>query len=840
MKTKFTFILALLAFQLSLSFGQTSAVPGTISYQGRVYNPDGTLLGAGTPVNRTVIFRIWDSSSATTQANLLYSESQTVTISEGEFSVLVGNGIANTTQTYSYSETSKHSSASPAVNLANVFNGATRYLSVTVANASTISVSDSEISPRQQIVSSAFAFRSKFAEVLGTSASGSALQVLDNGKVGVGNASPPSALTVTAASSSTATPQLLLTATDTTERLRLGVNDTGNGTGFIQAWKEGSGSQNLTLNSDGGNVGIGNSAPTNQLSVTGAADFSGNVGIGVTSPLAKLHVNGLGQFRTGTSSDGYLQMQPGNDTRAGGLSWYKPGGARLGYMGLNSTDVLLGLENSADFKVIGGEVGIGMDPTNPLSVSGNADFSGKVGIGTTTPELSLHAIAAGANVVARFDSGSQGSGNAAFADFAGGRAYVGYNGSKTILGSPSGTLAKDLVLAPGTVGRYEIKSSDGSHTWNTGGNAGATKMVLNSSGNLGIGTTTPAGKLSIADGAGDNTRYGSLQITRQANNHTAAHMAFVRAGNTVMGLGYQQNSNWFGFGGGTPGAFSPSNLRMDGSRVLIHTSTTTARLNVGAINADYFSAGRLTTNGGSGSNANRTNTPLSIRASGHIMCPTFDIDSDERIKTAIEPSDSREDLGTLLGIEIADYKYIDTIANGNKPQKKVIAQQVENIFPQAVNKSTGSIPDIFKSAEIADGWVLLATDLKVGERVRLIGEKDEAIEEVIEVRGDAFRTAFKPSGDQVFVHGREVEDYRTVDYDAIAMLNVSATQQVKKELDAVKIENAKLKNQLAALMAEVAKADEAREARLLAIEQRLLGATKTTVSIASQNKAAAQ
>ena len=817
MKTKFTFILALLAFQLSLSFGQTSAVPGTISYQGRVYNPDGTLLGAGTPVNRTVIFRIWDSPSATTQANLLYSESQTVTISEGEFSVLVGNGIANTTQTYSYSETSKHSSASPAVNLANVFNGATRYLSVTVANASTISVSDSEISPRQQIVSSAFAFRSKFAEVLGTSASGSALQVLDNGKVGVGNASPPSALTVTAASSSTATPQLLLTATDTTERLRLGVNDTGNGTGFIQAWKEGSGSQNLTLNSDGGNVGIG-----------------------VTSPLAKLHVNGLGQFRTGTSSDGYLQMQPGDDTRAGGLSWYKPGGARLGYMGLNSTDVLLGLENSADFKVIGGEVGIGMDPTNPLSVSGNADFSGKVGIGTTTPELSLHAIAAGANVVARFDSGSQGSGNAAFADFAGGRAYVGYNGSKTILGSPSGTLAKDLVLAPGTVGRYEIKSSDGTHTWNTGANAGATKMVLNSSGNLGIGTTTPAGKLSIADGAVDNTRYGSLQITRQANNHTAAHMAFVRAGNTVMGLGYQQNSNWFGFGGGTPGAFSPSNLRMDGSRVLIHTSTTTARLNVGAINANYFSAGRLTTNGGTGSNTDRTNTPLSIRASGHIICPTFDIDSDERIKTAIEPSDSREDLGTLLGIEIADYKYIDTIANGNKPQKKVIAQQVENVFPQAVNKSTGSIPDIFKSAKIADGWVLLATDLKVGERVRLIGEKDEAIEEIIEVRGDAFRTAFKPSGDQVFVHGREVEDYRTVDYDAIAMLNVSATQQIKKELDAVKIENAKLKDQLAALVAEVAKADEAREARLLAIEQRLLGAAKNTVSIASQNKAAAQ
>ena len=834
MKTKFTFILALLAFQLSLSFGQTSAVPGTISYQGRVYNPDGTLLGAGTPVNRTVIFRIWDSSSATTAANLLYSESQTVTISEGNFSVLVGNGIANTTQTYSYSETSKHSSASPAVSLADVFNGATRYLSVTVANAATISVSDSEISPRQQIVSSAFAFRSKFAEVLGTSASGSALQVLDNGKVGVGNASPPSALTVTAASSSTASPQLLLTATDTTERLRLGVNDTGNGTGFIQAWKEGSGFQNLTLNSDGGNVGIGNSAPTNQLSVTGAADFSGNLGIGVTSPMAKLHVNGMGQFRTGTASHGFIQMEPGNNTRAGGLSWFKPGGARLGYMGYDSTDVLLNLENSANFKVMNGSVGIGKNPTNELSVNGKADFSGKVGIGTTNPQQKLHVegnIYLGPNTT---DS----------------EHYI-HSGSH--LGLQSDAEVRIVADANDTtgVGVSDIIFGYGSST-NTDSNQDFTTAELGtyprvevmridtSTGNVGIGTTTAGSKLSIADGASDNTRYGSLQITREASNHTAAHMAFVRKGVTAMGLGYQQNSNWFGFGIGTPGAFSPSNLRMDGSHVLIHSSQTKGRLNVGAKTTTYTSVGRLSTSGASGSNDNRSNAPVSIWADGHVVGTTITVHSDERIKTAIQPSDSRADLGTLLGIEIADYKYIDTIANGNTPQKKVIAQQVESVFPQAVIKSKSAVPDIFKNAEVADGWVLLSTDLKAGERVRLIGEKDESMEEVIEVRGDAFRTAFKPDEGRVFVYGREVEDFRTVDYDAIAMLNVSATQQIKKELDAVKIENAELKNQLAALTAAVAKADQAGEARLLAIEQRLFGAKMATLPISAQNKGAAQ
>ena len=367
-------------------------------------------------------------------------------------------------------------------------------------------------------------------------------------------------------------------------------------------------------------------------------------------------------------------------------------------------------------------------------------------------------------------------------------------------------------------------------------------MSLNSAGNLGIGTTTPGSKLSIADGAADGTRYGSLQITREASNHTAAHMAFVRSGNSVMGLGYQQTSNWFGFGAATTGAFSPSFLKMDPGtgRVLVGTSTNNARLNVGTNMINYTSYGRLSSSGASGSNDTRNGATVSIWADGDVVGSIITIHSDERIKTAIQPSDSREDLGTLLGIEIADYKYIDTIANGNSPQKKVIAQQVEGVFPQAVRKGKGAVPDIFKNAEVADGWVLLSTDLKVGEHVRLIGDTEESIEEVIEVRGDAFRTASQSARGRVFVHGRQVEDFRTVDYDAIAMLNVSATQQIKKELDAVKIENAELKNQLAALTADVAKADQAREARLLAIEQRLFGAKMATLPISAQNKGAAQ
>ena len=157
-------LLTLCAALLALSPGPataqtTSAVPNFISYQGRVVDAAGNNVGAGTPVNRTVIFRIWDTPSATTDDNLIYSEAQTVTISEGEFSVLVGQGVTNTTQTYGYSESDKKLS-----DFGTAFNGSARYLGVTVAAATTIALTDNEITPRQQIVSTAFAMRAKVAE----------------------------------------------------------------------------------------------------------------------------------------------------------------------------------------------------------------------------------------------------------------------------------------------------------------------------------------------------------------------------------------------------------------------------------------------------------------------------------------------------------------------------------------------------------------------------------------------------------------------------------------------------------------------------------------------------
>jgi microcystin-dependent protein len=136
-----------------------TAVPDAISYQGRALTATGALMGAGTPVNRTVIFRIWDHASNSLEANLIYSEQQVVTIAEGEFSVLVGTGAATAGTPLTYSETTK---GPPTVKISDAFGGVTRYLGVTIDDGT--AAVDNEISPRQQIVSGAFALRSKVAE----------------------------------------------------------------------------------------------------------------------------------------------------------------------------------------------------------------------------------------------------------------------------------------------------------------------------------------------------------------------------------------------------------------------------------------------------------------------------------------------------------------------------------------------------------------------------------------------------------------------------------------------------------------------------------------------------
>jgi hypothetical protein len=470
-------------------------------------------------------------------------------------------------------------------------------------------------------------------------------------------------------------------------------------------------------------------------------EVNGRVGIGTTTPAGRLEIQGganadgsadLVSLALGYAGGGYRHFMSSRHDGAGATS----GNAIDFYLNTSTTAAgssKPGIGNTRVMTLSGnGRVGIGTNaPTNPLSVTGNADFTGNVGIGTAAPTNRLSV-----------------TGNANFTGKVGiGPATPSYPLSIMPSGSPS---LGDLIDL-------------GGWTYGTGG-----------ADHFGIGISG----------------FGELQI------HTPI------SGNDIV------------FGYGRSGQMAETVRFTGGGRVGIGTNTPRAPLEVGSSVASVLTKTFAYP-------ANVSASSYSIIAQAKIYATGFEGTSDMRIKNIISLSDSVTDLKSLMEIGITDYTMRDVISHGSDRHKKVIAQELENVYPQAVKKSVGTVPDIYKKAPIKDGWVSLATDLKLGERVRLIGEKTEGIHEVLEIADGRFRTEFTSEGNEIFVYGREVNDFRTVDYDAIAMLNVSATQQIKKEKDAevvaLREENTALRARIAALETR----DLERDAKIALIERSL-------------------
>ena len=200
--------------------------------------------------------------------------------------------------------------------------------------------------------------------------------------------------------------------------------------------------------------------------------------------------------------------------------------------------------------------------------------------------------------------------------------------------------------------------------------------------------------------------------------------------------------------------------------------------------------GYLNSDGSTGTTTNNlTPAPYSIYAAYRIAAASFNAFSDKRIKNVIGVSNQERDLSLLSKIKITDYTMIDTIAKGNQVHKKVIAQEVAEVLPSAVNKTTEFIPNIYKVSTInEDGFIALENhQLVVGDKVKLFFDTKEEVVEVKNISQKGFYVHYLPSfgvaGGRLFVFGKLVSDFHTVDYEALSTLNISATQALLKRLN---------------------------------------------------------
>jgi len=187
-----------------------------------------------------------------------------------------------------------------------------------------------------------------------------------------------------------------------------------------------------------------------------------------------------------------------------------------------------------------------------------------------------------------------------------------------------------------------------------------------------------------------------------------------------------------------------------------------------------------------------------------IRAHEFVVASDKRIKKNFSLSDGQEDLLTLSKIEVTDYRHIDEVANGKENKKGVIAQQVKRVFPEAIKQGVDFIPNVFdfpSALSVKNGVLKVGLnkehDFEVGDKIRIAtvsGDQDvfvSSINSPQEFSIDNWQGSENKK--ELFIFGKEVDDFHTVDYDRIFTLNVSATQELARKVERLERENAALK-----------------------------------------------
>jgi hypothetical protein len=144
----------------------------------------------------------------------------------------------------------------------------------------------------------------------------------------------------------------------------------------------------------------------------------------------------------------------------------------------------------------------------------------------------------------------------------------------------------------------------------------------------------------------------------------------------------------------------------------------------------------------------------------------------------------------------------------------------------------GTVPDVFAKFTAKGGLIAVKDSkklsVKAGDVIKALPEdadanKPEMLLTVKEVTKDGVRVT-EPVNGNLFVLGHQVNDLRTVDYEAISMLNVSATQELHKTIEAQAAELKKLREEKDALVKELTATRDAtklQDTRIAAIEKAL-------------------
>ncbi len=534
---------------------------------------------------------------------------------------------------------------------------------------------------------------------------------------------------------------------------------------------------------------------TNYWTPNGSNIFNnnaGNVGIGLSTPLAPLHIKKDLEALRIEGNSAYLSFYNAAGTVS--KSFLQNSGDNL-YLGTstgNATGITQLYSNASPLMTLlpSGNVGIGtVAPVEKLTVQtlNNTDGISHRGENGNILATRMGGTSAGigtfSNTNMRIFSGSL---SRIFINASDG--YVGLGGDfpvnkfqiGSIINAGANYVGNDFAI--GNAGNAMRILQSNNATVIASDNTNMVLWPKEATGNVGINTLNlPANKLQI----------GSVGGTGFAGNDLA-----LGNGTNAMAI-YQTNEATL-IGSTTDIVLKPRNNGQ--GRVGINTNTPRAPLevtdgvDVGNPNGLFYTYLNLNSNNVIGSSAVNPIPNISIFCSGRILAKEVNVYSDTRIKNIVGISNTTKDLQTINAIQITDYTMKDKIKYRNKPYKKVIAQQVEEFYPQVVSKHTDFIPNVYqptnKVTKTTDGYLLSFSNQhnisSTAKKLQIILSDGMEQFEIVSIPSgkEVIIKATEIKTDKVFVYGEEVDDFRTVDYEGLTTLNISATQELSKLIQA--------------------------------------------------------
>ena len=464
-------------------------------------------------------------------------------------------------------------------------------------------------------------------------------------------------------------------------------------------------SDNLVVNSSTGNVLIGTTTDSGyKLSV------AGNAVLGYAQGRPVFYDSGGGNFQIKASAGGWATgyfFQGSSGTYRGG--W--------GGFGSNNDLVYLWAGDAYD--------------TPTMVVQG---AQGSVGIGTTAPGAKLDvngSIQAGSG--STFGTGSNGA--SIYMSSASGLGLSGNLGgySRNLIKTDGSSVIEIGETGTSIITAINISAGDatGVIALKTGGNN--TRLYVNSSGNVGIGTTAPVNKLQVTSASND---VEVLRVDNTAGN-SGSVQGITHLGLNFFGAGNNSGARITAYQNGTSGYaggmyFSTRSVNSDSAPteamrithdqliglgpVSSFTSTHRVWIDKGSSTYAVYSQGSIQVNAGAiGVGVTPSATTGRIDAGNDIVAYST---SDERFKENITPiANALDKVKTLTGVEF-DWKMETKDYHGYVGHDVgVIAQQVKAVLPEAVRTN-------------ANGYLAVRYEKIIGLLVEAMKEQQNQIDEL--------------------------------------------------------------------------------------------------------------